>query len=339
MIPIYAAHGVIASSIGGSLLPDVTNLYAFVISNQLNTVAGAHSGVGDALSSITSERQTITDAAGVFTANDHGRRCVISGSTVANNNGNWYVDNFLTTTTINIVHYTGAAAGSAEASFTGTWSFSNKYAQIIDLKNGRAFGNATIADQPAEITEFNGFSCIGKRGGPSGGNDSYLTGSVTGGVFNGVDTSCSTRIRHEGTSRKYSVVALDQSGGDTDQIDFRVNSTGFLSLNWIENGGTTVLTATTNALVADTWYTVGWKLNRSAGTLTIYINGVNVETTAAGTIRSAGTFDTLAIGDFGQTGGSTSGAFIAGVAIAPVGWSDAEFLEVHNKFLANNVPT
>lgn len=338
----------IARRAAGSLQPpNVTGLFAFVISDRSKTVAGAWGGTGDSFAALTAgvgdRRQIHTDAAGLYANGDIGRRLNIAGSG-AGNNGNFYLSNIQVAPTqgrfIRPVN-----AGGIEASYTGAYALSDKYSQIIDLKNLRVFSNPTIQTQPARITEFGtNYSCFGKAATTGGGVHSWLECSdaaITG--FQGVDISFAARLRIETenlSGGQLQIAALTRAAfPTTSNLCFRVSSSRLLQMTWAAAGTTTfTATATTGALAYDTWYTVGMRLNRAAGTCTFFLDGVNKETTGAGTIQNP-LLDRISIGESIGLGSGTSGAFTASMALAPNAWSDAEFLSVHNSFLAYGLPT
>lgn len=327
--------------------PNVTGLSFFLISDRLKTVAGAHSGTGDSFSAVVTSAQTLTDAAGLFTTDDAGRRLNIAGSG-AGNNGNFYARDLGAAPAATTLRFNRPVAGGAvEAVYPGTWTLGNKFSQLVDLKSARVFSNAVIATQLAEITEFTSptgaaYSCLGTGGPTTGGvTHSLLTCSdaaMSG--FTSVDVSFSARIRLMTSAAAVYLIGefYDSANPTTSRIVFQTNTGRNLQFLWTGPGpgGTTQVTSTFGALSFDVWYTVGFRLNRGAANCTWFLDGVNMETGATMALKVP-VIDRFGIGD--KTGGGVAPAFASALAAAPAAWSDAEFLAVHNSFLTYKTPT
>lgn len=317
----------------GPTPPDVPSLFAYLISDLSETVVSGHSGSGDSIAAPSGNTQVLTDAAGLFVVSDARQRVNIAGASDPADNGDFWVT---ATAATQLVYWNPTGVG--DSPYNGTWTLPGKYSQLIDLENARAFVQATDASRPA-ATLFGAFSCAGKGLTATAVGLSYADAAVA--AFDGVDVSCSMRVYMSLFIGGTNTILSEISNGAGNALRFSVATSlpnTVLRLTWVDSGGTTTLSSAVAGLALNTWFTLGWKLNRTARTLTSYVNGVNIGTSAAGTSRNptglarADLFTTL-------TGNSSSAMIASGAAWAPAAWSDADFLAVHNSFLAYGVPT
>jgi hypothetical protein len=313
--------------------PNVSSLFAYLITNVQNTIVSDHVGAGDSMTASGGGSQVLTDAAGLFVATDVNQRIRIAGGLAANNGDFW-----VSARTANTITYANPT-GVVDAAYAGAWTLPGKYSQLIDLKNARAFTQATDTNRLA-ATLFGSFLCAGKALTGTPVALSYANADVS--AFEGVDVSVSVRayLTNYGGA---SVLLAEICNGppQTNSLRFAINAAlpnTVLRLNWVDAGGVSLLSSPVAGLSLNTWFTLGWRLNRGARTMTGYVNGASIGTSAAGTARNPVGLNQvdLSTRQFGQ---SATGIVFSGVAYAPVAWTDAEFLAVHNSFLAYNVPT
>lgn len=326
---VLRSSGAVASSgawgsNAGPTPPAVPNLYAYLVTNQSQTIGNAVSGSGDSIAAPVGATQVLTDGAGLFLSNQRAQRIVIAGATNPANNGSFPVSNVPDGSHINYEN----AAGVAQAVYGGNWNLPGTYTALVDLANARAFAGQGVG--PALDTQFT-FPVCARPFANLANALQYTNATVSG--FQGVDACFSARVRLEAATTLQA--AEISNGAATNRILFFVNTSGEMGMTWTAGGASTSFVSVGLALPAATWVTLGWKLNFAARTMSSFVNGALAHTTAAGTARNPTGLTTL---DFaGFFGGGSGVGWLASGAFG-WGWSAANELAVHNSFLAYGTP-
>lgn len=307
--------------------PAVPGLKVWLIPWLNNTITAALTGTGDSISAPSGSNQTLTDAGATFsTTNNATNRITIAGASNAQNNVSAWVTSVASTTQLAFRN----AAGVAEASFAGTWSLGGYFTQILDQTASLPFAFDLAGNAPRAVSDILTGKIIAAKAGVTSNNSGLLryADATFAQSFYGGDVCMSARLR---SSQANPVLAMRVgTTNGASRVEFNLNATQANCL-WQANGGaTTTLTVSTTPPV-DTWFTAGFRLNFSAATASYYVDGALVGTSGAGVARAPSVGQSVQCWDLST---STSEVFYAGFAAANATWSDADFLAVHDAFVA-----
>jgi hypothetical protein len=309
--------------------PNVPNLFAWLISNQESTFTASHAGTGDSISAPVASDQTLTDAAAPFAATDISQRLNIAGSVDPLNNGNFWS---VASGGANTLSYRNAT-GVADLAYAGAWTLPGKYTQLLDLQNSRAFVQATDLQRPARVTEFGG-SVLGRPRLLASGLITLIYNDAACAGFQGQNVCISGRFRYLNADGVQACEITD--GTSSNRYRLSCNSTTM----FVRQDGGGNLTQLQCAYVSpnDTWFTLGGRLNVTGATMTAsaFTDGALTSTSASGTSRVTVGLNRASV--FSHVTMVAAPAFCAGLALG-WGWSDADFLTVHNAFLDYGVPS
>lgn len=317
--------------------PVVTNLALFAITNLGYVESGAKSGVGDSFA-FASPNLALTDSAGLFDANDLGERITIAGSGVPGNNGSFSLVS-VTPTNIITANNTG---GGVEAVFPGTWALGGRFNSLTELVAARAFSQATDLNRPAVVNDLAPGKKIWMK---SPTNVQWLqnVSAPFASQFQSGNVSVSVRLLTNPAFTSWLApgftIGFCAGSFAGNYLFFRLNATT-AQCAW-NDGALTTLSFTHGLTINDgLWHSYGWAFNAAARTMQFFRDGVSIGTSAAGTARTPTGFDTCELGanDSEAVGTAHAGCFFGFAAGNSVLWNAADFLAIHNSFVAYGSP-
>lgn len=290
------------------------------------SITDTKTGTGDLITNDGGTNTRLTDALGGFdTVNSAPQRITIAGATGpgAGNNGSYFCKNVPAPTATDLTFLKSSATTDG---YLGVWTLPGLYSSITDLASGVAFTNTGQFVTPAVVTDIApGYNVMGHN---TVGNSQGLTvtGQAAKGVlFEGTDVSFCARVRFANAS-SLGCFGVDNTTG-TNRIIGQCASQTSVTLSWVAGGVTTTLTRAVTSLGSTAWHTVGWRLNFAARTLSVWVDGVFIGDSAAGTARNPTGFDRFWI--FGGSNGAGE-TFGAAWVFAAASWGTTEFLAAHN---------
>jgi len=307
--------------------PAVPNLLAFVWGTKDATYNAGSTGTGESLSwDAVNGNPNLNDAAAAFASTDVGRFLTLTGALTPAYDGTYPAIRLVSPTVLG--YFIPGFTPLTPEAFPGTWRLQDRCTQIVDQAHGYTFTPSPVTSFLAtrdNLVSGKKLLCVNRA---TSQRLVYSNVAVAGLVNGNVDYSVSARVLFTLTP-----------GGLCNC--FIVTNTAFSQRTYLEIGPSYISLSRQAASVTQyqvpfvppvgTWFTMGAKYVASTNRATVYVDGLPIGQSATGTVRSLSGLAYLLIG---STGTNNTPLYVGGAACGNVAWTDAEFLAVHNAFVA-----